>query len=640
MDGVALREGAGFLEDRKLDERAGLFDGRALREGVADLVAGFLEGVALRVAGFGVARRADERRELLLDRGFDADEDRGFVVERLRCVDLGLLLPRRVELDRLRCVDRGLLRDRLAEDDDRGLLLDRFADELDRAFDFEDFGLPPASTFPGGTASSENAASNTTDKRAILLDLDMTSPPGLDVPDKIAFKRELSPFVNNTGGEMPIQADNSISMPRFRCGESPPGVTTTVGLQYAVLLRPQDGLSRVGLAASMPVRSCCRGSTKCRSNRREVALTQSQLPFSDPCLPSLGGLSAEEFRERVECFPPTRFQGSKRRLAADIVLNLAYLEYETVLDAFGGTGCVGYAFLCAGKRVTYNDVLRYNCEAARALLENDDVHLDPAEAARLGDEPAPPNARDFIARTFAGIYFTDEENAWLDRAVARISAMEGVHERALAWYAVGQAALAKRPYNLFHRRNLYMRTAEVTRSFGNKVTWERSFADHTRSAVEAANRAVRNTAGSARVSCADALTLEPSCDLVYLDPPYVSRSGVGVNYHQFYHFLEGMLDYENWHERIDYRSKHRRLQPQPDPWASASTIGEMFERTFQHFADSIVVVSYRSDGLPTVDELVTMLKRVKPYVEVDASPHQYALSTRRDTKQVLLVGRD
>ncbi|MFQ5413411.1 MAG: hypothetical protein ACE5E6_03035, partial [Phycisphaerae bacterium] len=39
-------------------------------------------------------------------------------------------------------------------------------------------------------------------------------------------------------------------------------------------------------------------------------------------------------------FPRTRYQGSKRKLAAAIVARLSDLAYRTVLDAFGGTGAV------------------------------------------------------------------------------------------------------------------------------------------------------------------------------------------------------------------------------------------------------------------------------------------------------------
>ena len=66
--------------------------------------------------------------------------------------------------------------------------------------------------------------------------------------------------------------------------------------------------------------------------------------------------------------------------------------------------------------------------------------------------------------------------------------------------------------------------------------------------------------------------LEEGFDLVYLDPPYISSNGVVVNYRDFYHFLEGICNYDNWEEMIDFESKHRRLKAIPDKWSDPKQI--------------------------------------------------------------------
>jgi len=53
--------------------------------------------------------------------------------------------------------------------------------------------------------------------------------------------------------------------------------------------------------------------------------------------------------------------------------------------------------------------------------------------------------------------------------------LEDEYEQAIAYFALFQACIIKRPYNLFHRKNLYVRMAKVKRSFGNKKTWDSSF---------------------------------------------------------------------------------------------------------------------------------------------------------------------
>ena len=337
--------------------------------------------------------------------------------------------------------------------------------------------------------------------------------------------------------------------------------------------------------------------------------------------------------------PATRYQGSKRKLLDWLWSILHDLEFETALDAFSGTASVGYLLKTQGKRVTCNDLLRANEQVAIALVENDRTPLPDAEADRLLNTRS-ASCPSFIAETFSDIYFTDAENAWLDAMQAQIAAVGNRFHRAVAWYALFQAAIAKRPYNLFHRRNLYMRTADVERSFGNKRTWDRPFAEHWRAYVDQANAALIDGGGSCTCVRGDAAEVECAFDLVYIDPPYVNGRGVGVDYAHFYHFLEGLLDYENWSMRIDWRSKHRRMQVEPSAWTDPKRIGGAFERLFERFADAVIVVSYRSDGTPSIDELRALLARFKPRVEVfERARYQYALSTNRSSGEVVLVGR-
>lgn len=342
--------------------------------------------------------------------------------------------------------------------------------------------------------------------------------------------------------------------------------------------------------------------------------------------------------------PPTRYQGSKRKLCGWISACLEDLSYVTVLDAFGGTGSVAYMLKGLGKRVTYNDVLRANEQVGIALIENDRVRLSRAsiDAVLHDDGGGQAGGRreypSLIADTFQGIYFTDVENAWLDRACTRISKIPERFERALAWYALFQAALAKRPYNLFHRRNLYMRTADVPRSFGNKRSWDRPFTEHFERFAASANAAVFDEGGSCRVVCGDACDVDGEFDLVYIDPPYVSARGVGVDYAHFYHFLEGMVEYDEWAERIDHGSKHRRMHAVDSPWTNPRSVASAFDRVFERFSGAQLAVSYRNDGIPSIDDLAALLRRHgrKPHVH-QLRRYQYALSIQRDTREVLMI---
>ena len=81
------------------------------------------------------------------------------------------------------------------------------------------------------------------------------------------------------------------------------------------------------------------------------------------------------FEEDPE-FPSTRFQGSKLKIVDWIWDNVKVLEFNSVLDAFGGTGCVGYMFRKNGKQIFYNDSLKFNYYVGLALIENSKIILD------------------------------------------------------------------------------------------------------------------------------------------------------------------------------------------------------------------------------------------------------------------------
>lgn len=338
-------------------------------------------------------------------------------------------------------------------------------------------------------------------------------------------------------------------------------------------------------------------------------------------------------------FPATRYQGSKAKLVDWIWQHIADLEFTTCLDVFGGTGAVAYRLKQAGKQVTYNDLLCFNYYIGLSLVENSQVRLGSEEVEWLLQRHPEIAYPRFVQDNFHDIYFVDEENAWIDQTITNIRRLTDPCKFALAFFALCQACIIKRPYNLFHRKNLYLRFAEVERSFGNKTTWDSSFEERFCDFVEEANQAVFDNGHTNRALNLDADQVPGEYDLVYIDPPYISKRGVGVDYRSFYHFLEGLTMYDEWSQHIDRQSQHRRLKLQPNAWIDKKQIHAAFERLFRRYQNSILVVSYRSDGIPSELELVSLLKRYKHHVQVEHSgQYKYVLSTSSSSKEVLLIG--
>lgn len=338
-------------------------------------------------------------------------------------------------------------------------------------------------------------------------------------------------------------------------------------------------------------------------------------------------------------FPSTRYQGSKHKFADWIWECVKDIPFHSALDAFGGTGSVAYRLKEEGKQVTYNDILPFNYVIGKAIIENANVLLETDEIEALLHKNANVVYPTFVEDTFKGIYFTDEENRWLDIISTNIRRMDNQYKQAIAYFALFQSCIIKRPYNLFHRKNLYVRLQDVERSFGNKKTWDTPFEIHFRRFVEEANHAVFGNGELCKATNQDALKAESNYDFVYIDTPYLNECGVGVDYADFYHFLNGILDYNNWRTRIDYRSRHLRLCRQPNVWNNVETIYKAFEQLFAKFQNSTMAISYRSNGIPSIEELVNILENLGKKVIVHQSGDiKYALSTKR-SKEVLIVAQ-
>lgn len=350
-------------------------------------------------------------------------------------------------------------------------------------------------------------------------------------------------------------------------------------------------------------------------------------------------LFEELSNRKVGVLPSTRYQGSKYKILNWIDYYTKDLDFDSVLDAFGGTGCVGYMYKKNGKQVFYNDSLKFNHYVGLALIENPGVTLDNKDVDFILKKQPSTQYLSFIHDTFHDIYFTDEENKWLDIVVANIRKIKDKYKKALAYYALFQSCIIKRPYNLFHRKNLYIRTAEVERSFGNKKTWDTPFEDHFVKFVEEANSAVFDNQKKNKAFHSDIFDLDlPKVGLVYIDTPYISSKGVGVNYFDFYHFLEGIVFYDQWANLIDENSKHKKIKNGKNEWCNKDEIYGAFERLFNKFKNSILVVSYRDDGTPTISELVNMLKKHKKSVELKKLDYKYVLSNG-NSKEVLIIAQ-
>jgi adenine-specific DNA-methyltransferase len=336
--------------------------------------------------------------------------------------------------------------------------------------------------------------------------------------------------------------------------------------------------------------------------------------------------------ERLARYPRLRFMGSKHRLAPRLAELFASLTPGPAVDAFSGSSVVAYTLKATGREVLANDHLAFAAELARAVVANDGEQLAPADVDRL----CSPNAdgRDFIQRTFDGLYFPAADLAFLDAAWSHLDAMEPTR-RAMAIAALCLAAARKQPRGVF--------TVTTLRYDDGRRQLRTSLRDLFREAAGDVNAAV--FAGPpARVACGDVFDIDPrGVALAYLDPPYAPPRD-DTCYIKRYHFLEGLATYWRGQE-IMWGTRSRKLVKRHTPFASKRTVRDALDRTFAHFAGAALVVSYGSNAALAVEELEGLLRRHRRRIDRVEIPHTYAFGThraarRRAATEYVLVGQD
>lgn len=229
-------------------------------------------------------------------------------------------------------------------------------------------------------------------------------------------------------------------------------------------------------------------------------------------------INIEEFLSTI---PNTRYYGSKKRLLPWIYDVLNKYQFHTVLDGFGGTASVSLLFQAMGKDVRFNDALLSNMISAKVLL-NGSFNQTIFKNAKVFFENITMDYNGKISRNYQGIFFTDIENAWLDGAMQAIHNINSSSIKNLYLYLVFQASLMKRPFNLFHRANLNLRTnKDIKRNFGNLSTWERDFPSTILKLLEDLLKLQKMGKKASIRSPLSVEKLSSGYDLVYLDPPYV-----------------------------------------------------------------------------------------------------------------------
>lgn len=359
--------------------------------------------------------------------------------------------------------------------------------------------------------------------------------------------------------------------------------------------------------------------------------TEKQLTFDY----GLDDNSNVHLPEIVAFYPELRYMGSKRRLLPWIHGVLRSLPFETAADPFVGSGCVAYLLKAMGKEVFASDFLNFPAVLAEATIANSERVLD-ADSVNMLLSPR-ENGPHFIEETFEGIFYTPDDLKFLDRVSSNIEMLNHPHLQALARAALIRSCLKKQP------RGVFTVSGDLSHYDDGRRDLRLSIEEHFLEQVVAFNRVVFDNGRSHVVERGDVFSLKPRpVDLVYLDPPYVPRFDDNC-YMKRYHFLEGLSNY--WRGvRIMEDTRVKKIEKPYTPFSYRKSAIDAFDRLFSLYRESIIVLSYSSNGYPDRNRLEDLLGCYKPTVTVFEKPHRYHFGThggveRASVQEYLIVGR-
>lgn len=323
---------------------------------------------------------------------------------------------------------------------------------------------------------------------------------------------------------------------------------------------------------------------------------------------------------QVSQFPPTRFMGSKGKLLPYIQDISKHFEYENVLDLFSGSGVVSYLFKTLGKEVTSNDYMAMSACIAAATVENSTQTLSDHEIENLFNPSEKVNT--FVQDTFSGLYFTDEENQLIDLVRTNIKKLPNRHKRAIGMAGLIRACVKKRPRGIF--------TYTGHRYDDGRADLKISLNDHIVDAIRLINLAVFDNGKTNKARRGEAMTIRTKPDLVYMDPPYYSPHSDN-EYVRRYHFVEGLAC--DWQDvEMQWHTQTKKFKNYPTPFSSRVGAEDAFDSLFRKFRDSILLVSYSSNSLPTREQIISLMAKYKQHVEVIDVDYKYSFGNQAHKK--------
>ncbi len=315
-----------------------------------------------------------------------------------------------------------------------------------------------------------------------------------------------------------------------------------------------------------------------------------------------------EFQFMEYRFPPPQYLGAKYRFRSWIA-GYVPSTARIVVEPFGGSQSMAYYFKQTGRCVHTNDFMSFSNAIGKALVENRSEQLDDDDI-RLLLSPNPSESRFDLMRTlFTGVFFQEEDAAFIDAVRGNIERLASPYKKALALSAMNRALTRKVTMGHFAHTQALAYAADPERIKRNR-SLIRPIRDLFLELVPEYNSAVFDNGKDCTSQRADAVEFVESienADVAYFDPPYGNSHS---DYQQFYHLLETYTEY--WKEKT-FVNGVKRYEPQRETaFARKTTIISALENLFWK-AERIPfwILSYNDRSFPDVETLSQLIGKFR-----------------------------
>lgn len=321
--------------------------------------------------------------------------------------------------------------------------------------------------------------------------------------------------------------------------------------------------------------------------------------------------------EQYKKFPPSRYMGSKNKIIKELYGVFKDLKFDSALDLFSGSGSVAYLLKSMNKKVISNDFLSFSYNLSKSIVENSKYKLNSKDIKNLLIKPKKYDR--FVQKKFKNIFFSDIENNFIDIVRHNIKKINNPYKKALAFAALIKACQKKQPRGIF--------TFKGKRYNDGRADLKKSFKQQFLEAITIFNEAVFSNNQKNLSLNKDFDKVKNKCDLVYLDPPYYSRYSDN-EYVRRYHFIEGLV--KNWQGvEIQEKSIVKKFKKYPSMFDTKIGSYNAIESLIKKYSKQIIVLSYSSNSLPTLDEIKKIAKNNSRQIKIIKIDYTYSFGTQK-----------